>query len=361
MPTLTCQVSLLKFALDKPVGGSGVASVDVVVVDLTDAEGRAGMGFTYTLGIGGTAIFAAARELIEQFVIGKPLAPPQAMWRRLSKGMNRIGRGAHGAALAAVDVALWDLHAKSLGVPLAVALGGEPRAVPVYGSGGFKPDGDVGAALKTAEDYLARGVKALKPRLSGGPGDAAVLKALRDRYPDVALMADLNEKGDALSAARTMAICADHGVLWLEEPLPAADLSGFARLASRGGVPIAAGEHLQGLEQFTHLIAAGQIAVAQPDLAMIGGVTPSLLLAGVAEAHGVVVAPHFLPNLFVHLAAAAPNLTWLEDFPLLEPLFGDPPCFDAKGNLAPGAAPGHGLVLAEGAQERFGQASWASA
>ena len=361
MPIVNAQACLLKFALDKPVGGSGVASVDVVVVDLIDRDGARGMGFSYTLGIGGAAILSAAQELLEAFVVGRPPAPPLAMWRRLAKGMNRIGRGAHTAALAAIDVAIWDLHARRLGVPLSIALGGEPRAVPVYGSGGFKPDGDVAAALKVADDYVARGSKALKLRLSGAPMDAAVLRAVRDAFPRIGLMADLNEKGDALSAARTAALCADHGVLWLEEPLPSADLSGLARLAGQRSVPIATGEHLQGLEQFTGMMSAGQIAVAQPDLAMIGGITPSFMLAQTAEAFGVVVAPHFLPNLFAHVAAAAPNLTWLEDFPLLEPLFDDPAGFDARGELSPSSIPGHGLEITPETRARFLKTSWTSA
>ena len=224
-----------------------------------------------------------------------------------------------------------------------------------------KPDGDVAAALKVADDYVARGSKALKLRLSGAPMDAAVLRAVRDAFPRIGLMADLNEKGDALSAARTAALCADHGVLWLEEPLPSADLSGLARLAGQRSVPIATGEHLQGLEQFTGMMSAGQIAVAQPDLAMIGGITPSFMLAQTAEAFGVVVAPHFLPNLFAHVAAAAPNLTWLEDFPLLEPLFDDPAGFDARGELSPSSIPGHGLEITPETRARFLKTSWTSA
>ena len=118
---------------------------------------------------------------------------------------------------------------------------------------------------------------------------------------------------------------------------------------------------LQGLEQFTGMMSAGQIAVAQPDLAMIGGITPSFMLAQTAEAFGVVVAPHFLPNLFAHVAAAAPTLTWLEDFPLLEPLFDDPAGFDARGELSPSSIPGHGLEITPETRARFLKPSWTSA
>jgi L-alanine-DL-glutamate epimerase-like enolase superfamily enzyme len=119
------------------------------------------------------------------------------------------------------------------------------------------------------------------------------------------------------------------------------------------GVAIATGEHLQGLDEATPFLAEGLCGVFQPDLAMMGGLTECLRVARMAEGLGVEVSPHFLPNLFVHLAAAAPNVTWLEDFPLLEPLFSSPMSFDAAGQLAMPNVPGHGLDWAEGARGSF--------
>lgn len=86
---------------------------------------------------------------------------------------------------------------------------------------------------------------------------------------------------------------------------------------------------------------------------MMGGLTECLRVARLAEALGLEVAPHFLPNLFVHLAAASPSVTWLEDFPLLEPLLGNPQTFDGSGRLSLPDTPGHGLAWADGARESF--------
>ena len=87
---------------------------------------------------------------------------------------------------------------------------------------------------------------------------------------------------------------------------------------------------------------------------MMGGITESLRLAQIAEHYNLVVSPHFLPALFIHLAGAAPAIRWMEDFPLLEPLFDNPVTMDAEGNISPSEVPGHGIVWADGAGKEFG-------
>ncbi|MEK9644315.1 MAG: enolase C-terminal domain-like protein, partial [Alphaproteobacteria bacterium] len=118
-------------------------------------------------------------------------------------------------------------------------------------------------------------------------------------------------------------------------------------------VPIATGEHHQGAVELGPLMEARAVSVVQPDLAMMGGLTECLRVAQIAEHYNLVVSPHFLPSLFIHVAAAAPAIRWMEDFPLLEPLFDDPAGMDGDGNIAPPDAPGHGLVWADGARKEF--------
>lgn len=345
---------LWRFPLPAPVGGSGISTVDVIVVDLEDSEGRTGTGFSYVLGGGGAAVRVAAADMLDRFVRGKTIVPPQAVWRRLAGSLNRLGRGSGYVAIAAVDVAAWDLHAKTLGMPLYAALGGEVRTMPVYGSGGFSPVQPPAEAVERALDYVERGCRAVKLRAAGNHADLARVDAVAEALPDgVDIMVDANERCDLARAHWLANELGDVGVLWLEEPLPAADVNGYAMLARTSPVPIATGEHHQGAVELAPLFDARACSVVQPDLAMMGGITECLRVAHIAEHYGLVVSPHFLPSLFVHLACAAPAVRWLEDFPVLEPLFDDPLDMDADGSMTPSDAPGHGLEWASGARQEY--------
>jgi L-alanine-DL-glutamate epimerase-like enolase superfamily enzyme len=216
----------------------------------------------------------------------------------------------------------------------------------VYGSGGFTAGQEPRLAAAAAERYLSRGFTAVKPRVRGDRSDEALLRAIRDAVGSRHVMVDANEKCDLAAARWLTSLAKDHGALFVEEPLPASALAAYRALVP-SSVAIAAGEHFQQLETFVSLMTERALSVAQPDLAMIGGITPVLDLCVVADALGVVVSPHFLPGLLVHLAAVAPNLRWLEDFPLLEPMFDGWPTITAQGQMAPGSSPGHGLVLGD--------------
>jgi len=345
---VTARVSLIPFKLTQAVGGSGVSAVDVIVVELTDADGARGLGFSYVIGGHGGVVYKAAQDQVARFVDGQQLPPPAALWRKINASFNRTGPGPNLVALAAIDVAAWDLHARKLGLPLGVAMGGELRAVPVYGSGGFNTVQPPEAAADVAAEQAARGLTAVKPRVKGMPSDAAVLGAVRNALPAHAqIMADANEKCDLSQALWLMALAREHSLLFVEEPLPARALEGYRRLAASGGAAIATGEHLQTRADFLPFISERIASVIQPDLAMAGGLTPVLEIATIAEAFDAIVSPHFLPGLFAHVAAAAPALRWLEEFPLLEPLFEGWPGVDANGTMTASSAPGHGLALSE--------------
>lgn len=341
-------VELLHYVLDKPVGGSGVASVDVIVVDLTTDAGLVGTGFSYVLSSPGHAAARAAQSFADALV-GKNLLHPEVLHRRARASLNRTGKGVAYVGLAAVDLACWDLYATSLNVPLGVAMGGEPRAVPIYGSGGFYAGQDPEDAATQARHAVARGLRAVKPRVSGVPHDLRVIRAVRDAVAEETFVAvDANEKCSGSNARWFAHAARDFDLLFVEEPLPARDVEGYADLARTGGPAIATGEHLQGLDEAMPFLSRGLCRVMQPDLAMMGGLSESLRVARVAEAFGIEIAPHFLPNLFVHLAAACPNVTWLEEFPLLEGLFQRLERPDARGLLSAPDITGHGLVWADG-------------
>ena len=342
---VTAEASLISYQLDAPVGGSGVGHVNLIVVDLVDSDGVSGMGFSYVLGASATIVLHAAREQLARFLAARQILPPQALWRQIHMSFNRTGLGPNVLALAAIDVAAWDHAARRQRLPLAAAMGGVAHPVAVYGSGGFTASQSPGEAARNAAVLAERGFRAVKPRVSGQPSSAALIAEVRRTVGDeLGVMIDANEKCDALSARRLISLAHEHGVLFVEEPLPAAALEGYRSLAAHSPVVIATGEHLQGRSSFLPFIRDGMAGVIQPDLAMIGGLTPALELCVLAESFGVAVAPHFLPGLFVHLAAVSPAVTWLEDFPLLEPLFEGWPVI-SDGCMTPTDRIGHGLAV----------------
>src|SRR3981081_3587313 len=184
MSVVRAEANLIPFKLGRPVGGSGVGLVDVIVVELADADGTSGLGFSYVLGGGGGLALMAVRDQLARFGADQPAIPPRALWKKIQRTFNRSGFGPNLIGLAALDTAAWDLHARRAGVPLGVAMGGEPRFVPVYGSGGFNTDQSAAEAADVATGHLARGLRGVKPRVAGVPKDTKVLTAARHAVGD---------------------------------------------------------------------------------------------------------------------------------------------------------------------------------
>lgn len=339
---------LIEYPLPGTVGGSGVAKVDVITCQIHAQGGLSGFGFSYAIGGRGYASAVAGQALAKEVLDGQAIPHPETAWAKVRRLCNRTGMGPNYVGYAAADVALWDLYAKLLNLPLAGAMGGAARAVPVYGSGGYKPGQPAELVTEQVEQHLAQGFGAIKLRLAGNPSDQPILHAAADALGAKGwLMADLNEKTSLPQARYVLDQVQAHGGLFVEEPLPSTNIAGYRALRESHGGMVATGEHFQGLEQARGFIADGLCATIQPDLAMIGGLTETLRILRVAEAFGCELTPHFLPGLFVHLAATSPALTWLEDFPLLEPLFDGWPSLAADGTLSPDDRPGHGLSLSD--------------
>jgi len=345
---------LWRYTSDTPITPSGVSSIDLVVTTLTLADGQSGWGFSATFDGRDDVPLHAARHFLEQFVVGKPLDHPTAMWRRIAAACNRTGRGPYYTALAAIDVAVWDLYAKQLDVPVGVAMGGAPRRVPVYGSTGFAPGQDPDEAAAVADAYRSRGARGVKVRAGGTPHDARVLRAVAEKLGGaIELMVDANQRCTLTTASRLLRSAAEFGARFVEEPLPASNRSGFEVLARTTPVAIACGENLQGSIEAAPFLLGGWCQVIQPDLRVMGGLSECLRTAQLAEHCNVEVAPHYLPGLFIQLAAACPHLTWLEEFHTIEPLFATMPAMEPDGTIGLPDTPGHGLVFADGARATY--------
>jgi L-alanine-DL-glutamate epimerase-like enolase superfamily enzyme len=346
------RAELLRYTLPKPVGSH--TEMDVVVTTLTATDGLTGLGFVPLITSIEDIPQRAARYMLERFVTGRTLEHPLVLWREIAAALNYMGNGPYFNALASIDVAAWDLYAKSLGVPIGVAMGGAPRRVAVYACSGFRRGQPPDEAASVAGDLMRAGARGVKLRLEGAPDEGKLLRAVAERVNGkIDIMIDANQRPTLSSAQWLLHQAAEVGVRFVEEPLHASNHAGYEALARNAPVPIATGENLRGSAAAAPYMINRWCSVIQPDLASMGGLSECLRTAQIAEHCNVEVAPHLLPGLFVQLAMAVPHQTWLEDLPTIETLFASSPQADPDGYMTPPAGPGHGFVLSDDARNEF--------
>lgn len=293
-------------------------SQETVFVELTTADGNTGLGYSYTIGTGGSSVLALLRDHLLPRLRGQDSRRIEGLWRDLFAATRATTVGAiTSLALAAVDTALWDLKCRRAGEPLWRIAGGFRPRVPLYDT--------EGGWLHLSTEELVAGAKAAATAGWGGvkvkigkPDDLERLTAVREAVgPRLDLMVDANQSMTAAEAVRRAAAFAPLDLFWLEEPLPADDVSGHARLAAATAIPVAVGESLYSVARFRDYLHRGAASIVQPDVARVGGITPWLKVAHLAEAFTVDVCPHFLMELHVSLAAAVPNGRYVEHIPQL--------------------------------------------
>lgn len=297
-------------------------SQETPIVQITDADGATGTGYSYTIGTGGPAVMSLLERTLAPRLIGQEAEEIERHWR---EGLFATHATAVGAitslALAALDTALWDLRCQRAGLPLWQMAGGAQREIPVYSTEGgwlhIETADLVQDALRVKEaGFAGAKVKIGKPHASeDGARLAAVRSAVGDEFR---LMVDANQSFHFHEALLRARMLGDHGVTWFEEPMPADDVSGHAALAAASPVPIAVGESLYSPGQFKDYLKAGAAAIVQVDAARVGGITPWLKTAHMAEAYNMAVCPHFLMELHVSLTCAVPNAWMLEYIPQLD-------------------------------------------
>ena len=293
-------------------------------VRVTCDDGAQGVGYTYTIGTGGSSVVALLRDHLAPLLIGEDPDEIERQWKRLFFHTHATAVGAiTSLALAAIDTALWDLRGKRTGLPLWKLAGGAQRRVPTYTTEGgwlhLSREALVDEAL-AARDKGFRGTKMKvgKPHLSE---DVDRLDAVRSAVGDgFELMTDANQGFTVSESIRRARAFEPFALAWLEEPLPAEDLGGHVELARAAPMPIAVGESLYAPQHFREYLERDACSIVQVDCARIGGVTPWLKVAHLAESYNVAVCPHFLMELHVSLAAAVPNGAWVEHIPQLDDL-----------------------------------------
>lgn len=294
---------------------------ETIFVQIETDDGFIGTGYSYTIGTGGRAIISLLRDDLLHRLIGQDARQVEALWSKLFWSTHGTVVGAiTSLALAAVDTALWDLRCKAAGQPLWLLAGGYRERVPLYDTEGGWLNIPLDEVVAEARASVAKGWPGVKIKV-GKPDameDVARLTAVREAIgPHIDLMIDANQSFTYAEAKRRAHLFEPLNLFWFEEPMPAEDMSGHVQLAQSTSIPVAVGESIYSLSHFREYLASGACSIVQVDVARIGGITPWLKTAHLAESFNVKVAPHFLMELQVSLAAAVPNALYVEHIPQL--------------------------------------------
>jgi L-alanine-DL-glutamate epimerase-like enolase superfamily enzyme len=297
-------------------------SQETPILTVIDSDGARGTGYSYTIGTGGSSVMRLLADHLSPRLIGREAEEVEAIWNDLEFATHATTVGAITAiALAAVDTALWDLRCRRAGLPLWRLAGGARSSVPCYTTESgwlhLPPQVLVDDALAAKEaGFKGSKVKIGKPTAAE---DVARLSALRDAVgPSYEIMTDANQGFLRDSARRRVHALSDLDLAWIEEPLAADDIEGHAELARFAPMPVAVGESVYSIRHFAEYVARGAVSIIQVDVGRIGGITPWLKVAHMAECHGLAVAPHFLMELHASLACAVRNGAWVEYIPQLD-------------------------------------------
>ena len=327
-------------------------TLPAVVVRVHTDTGIEGIGYTVSLVTAHTRSLATMVDELGELLIGEDPRHPEQLARRMLYPANWVGPGGLlNIAAASIDIAIWDIIGKETGQPLWRLLGGNSDRARVYESGSLIHF-DIDSQQQAAELNVQAGYKAMKMRPGlqrHGRIEHLVkeVQAVRDVIGhDIDLMLDINQTYSPSRAIRVGRALEAFELFWIEDPTLMHDIDGQAAIAQALDVPICSGEYHYGVPPLLRLLQAKAVDYLMVDLLRVGGVTQFRKVAGMAEAFGVPIASHLLPELFAHLIAAIPNGLIVEGMPWTQNLFtGLPELVD--GNLVLSQRPGHGLSLDE--------------
>ena len=348
------------------LGVGATTKRDAIIVRVVSDDGVIGYGEAHP-GRSPGAIVSLIHNTLAPMLTGLSVHDTNSVWTRVNRmQLSSHGLGAGAAlALSGIDMALWDLRAKSLGIPLYSLLGGSRKPIAAYAGGismGFQaPD----ALADEAQSYVDRGYRAVKLRLGDNPkDDIARVQRVRTQLGDqITILVDANTSYSVSDARAVLPSLEDCKVAWLEEPFGCNDFGAYRQAAQlTKGVALAAGENHYTRFEFARLIEERAVSILQPDLSKSGGISEGLKIAAMASAWGLPVHPHSSATGINHLAsihflASIDNGGYFEAcvsaFNPLRDMFGSPFSIDQEGFVQPSTAPGIGLEIDESVFTKF--------
>lgn len=353
MKIAAIRTAIIELPADEPLAGAAEnpqATRPFVALEIGTDDGIDGIGVSF---FGGalTGALRAAVDALGALIIGEDPMRPERAARRLREGAGHgAAAGIYTLALAAIDTALWDIKGKALNQPLWRLLGGARERVPTYASGALMRGLTLDQAAASARRLVDKGFRQVKMQLAL-PGDTSPAReverarVIRESLaPEVALMADINQRWRVEQAIDIGRRLEELGLYWLEDVTQAEDFPGLARVAAALATPVAGGEYVWGIAPFRHMLEARSVDIVMIDLLRVGGITQWLKVAGMAEAFNLPVVSHLIPEIHVHLIGAIPNGLTVEYMPWLSRLFEEVPQPQA-GELALPERPGLGLAF----------------
>ena len=349
---------VLQTPADNPlvVGIDQPGTREFVTLELHTDEGISGVGITF---FGGPLVHALRRAVddLVDLATGEDPMKPEAVWGKLMDVCSSAGpEGILSLALAAVDMAVWDIKGKALDQTVCSLLGGYRDRAPTYASGALMRPMGVEYLAEAGPRLVEQGFRQMKTQMGAEP--TAALEVLRISTlregigPDIDLMCDINQLWNVNQAIQIGSMVEEYNLFWLEDVVARDDYQGLARVADALVTPIAAGEYVYGIRSFRHMLEQRSVDIVMVDLLRAGGITPFRKIAGMAEAFNLPVVSHLIPEVQTHTIAAIPNGLTVEYMPWTLRLFDETPDI-VDGEIVVPDRPGLGLSFSQDAIAQY--------
>ncbi len=320
---------LVNLPLDQSIGTAihSIHSVGCVLVTVTSDEGLVGEGYAFTINAVRLKAFDEVIRSFAPLVEGRRADFIEGIWQDIWQSCNPIGqKGITIGALSAVDTALWDLHGKTLNQPLYRLFGACRERVDTYASGGLWLSQSIDELCSEAQQFVEQGFHSMKLRVgsSNWRDDVQRAKALREAVgEEIEILSDANQSLNPKQAIRLGRALQEHGIAWLEEPVPAHDLRGHAEVRDKLDLPIASGETEYTRFGMRDMIKARACDILMPDLQRMGGLTEFKKVAALAASFDMPISSHIFTEHSLAIAGSAPNCISVEHMPWFAPLFNE--------------------------------------